>query len=157
MVLIQGDFTDQPEHLPELVKRFEGVADIVVVEQNDVASTPVAVKRLRRIAQWVLKPFVSVPGIRDPFSGYRLYRISVLRDLLKETGESPIVRGDGWAANVDLLRRASTHARRVETLSLEPRYDVRARASRVRPLAHAMQLFRYARATRTQPSTGARS
>ena len=29
MVVLQGDFTDQPEHIPELVKRFEGGADLV--------------------------------------------------------------------------------------------------------------------------------
>ena len=29
VVLMQADFTDQPEHLPELVKRFEGGADVV--------------------------------------------------------------------------------------------------------------------------------
>jgi glycosyltransferase involved in cell wall biosynthesis len=34
MVLMQGDFTDQPEHLPELIKRFEGGADVVVAERQ---------------------------------------------------------------------------------------------------------------------------
>ena len=149
MVLMQGDFTDQPEHLPELVKRFEGGADIVVAERDDVTTAPVPVQRLRRIARWVLKPFLSLPGVNDPFCGYRLYRISVLRDLLKATGDAPIARGDGWAANVDLLRRASEHARRVETVLVAPRYDIRSRATRVRPLADAVELFRYARTTRS--------
>ena len=157
MVLLQGDFTDQPEHLPELVKRFEGGADIVVAQREPVAGMPVAVKRLQRLARWAIKPFVSVPGVSDPFSGYRLYRISVLRDLLKTTGDAPVVRGDGWAANVDLLRRASEHARRVEALTLAPRYDVRARPSRVRPVADALQLFRYARMTRSRPTAAVRS
>ena len=29
LIVMQADFTDQPEHIPELVKRFEGGADIV--------------------------------------------------------------------------------------------------------------------------------
>jgi glycosyltransferase involved in cell wall biosynthesis len=33
MVMMQGDFTDQPELLPELIKRFEGGADIVIGER----------------------------------------------------------------------------------------------------------------------------
>ena len=33
VVMMQADFTDQPEHLPELVKRFEGGADVVAVER----------------------------------------------------------------------------------------------------------------------------
>jgi glycosyltransferase involved in cell wall biosynthesis len=150
MVLMQGDFTDQPEHLPELIKRFEGGADIVVAERESVAATPTPVRRLRRVAPWLLKPFVSVPGVSDPFSGFQLYRISVIREMLKVIGDEPVVRGEGWAVNVDLLRRAAPHARRVETVSLAPRYDLRPRASRIRPLADALRLYRYARTTRSR-------
>ncbi|MFL5580212.1 MAG: glycosyltransferase family 2 protein [Gemmatimonadaceae bacterium] len=148
MVLMQGDFTDQPEHLPELVKRFEGGADVVVAERPVAATTPQPVRRLRRVAPWVLRPFVSVPGVRDPFSAYRLLRVSVVRDLVRERGEAPLVGSDGWAANVELLVRSAPFARRVETVALEPRYDVRARESRVRPWADAMTLFRYGRGAR---------
>lgn len=150
MVLMQGDFTDQPEHLPELIKRFEGGADIVVAEREPVAATPAPVRRLRRVAPWLLKPFFSVPGVSDPFSGFQLYRITVIREMLKVAGDEPIVRGEGWAVNVDLLRRATPHARRVETVSLAPRYDLRPRPSRIRPLADAIQLYLYARSTRSR-------
>lgn len=148
MVLMQADFTDQPEHLPELVKRFEGGADVVVAEQALAAAVPVAVRRLRRLAPWVLKPFVSIPGVTDPFGSFRLYRISVVRDLLKELGDTPVVERAGWAANVELLRKTARIARRVETVSLEPRYDIRPRESRVKPFADAMSLFQYGRAAR---------
>lgn len=148
MVLMQGDFTDQPEHLPELVKRFEGGADVIVAEREPVATTPAPVRRLRRVASWVLRPFVNVPGVSDPFSGFQLYRISVIREMLKVAGDAPIVGGAGWAVNVDLLRRATPHARRVETVSLAPRYDLRPRASRIRPLTDAMRLYRHAREMR---------
>ena len=40
LIIMQGDFTDQPEHVPELVKRFEGGADIVVVEQPPDGARP---------------------------------------------------------------------------------------------------------------------
>ena len=148
MVLMQGDFTDQPEHLPELVKRFEGGADVVVAEQSLATAAPLAVRRLRRLAPWMLRPFVSIPGVADPFGSYRLYRISVVRDLLKELGDTPVVERQGWAANVELLLKTSRIARRVETVSLEPRYDLRPRESRVRPFADAMSLFQYGRAAR---------
>jgi glycosyltransferase involved in cell wall biosynthesis len=159
MLLLQGDFTDQPEHIPELVKRFEGGADIVVGERTTVATAPVAVRRLRRVAPWLLRPFVSVPGVADPFASFRLVRISVIRDLVKQSSDSPVVSGEGWAANVDLLSRAIPFARRVETVSLEQRFDIRPRQSRVRPFADAMNLYRFAWATRGRriapPSTAA--
>src|SRR4029079_4992644 len=96
MTTAQADFTDQPEHLPELIKRFEGGADLVVAERTVNATTPVPVRPLRRSAQWPVKPAGSVPGVADPFGALRLYRISLIRDLLKESGDSPIVSSDGW-------------------------------------------------------------
>ena len=150
MVLLQGDFTDQPEHIPELAKRFEGGADVVVAEGELVDRTPQAVRRLRRVAPWVLRPFVSVPGVRDPFGSYRLVRISVVRDLLKEGGDRPVVESDGWAANVEFLLALQPHARRIETVVLAPRYDVRPRETRIRPLKDAMMLFRFGQALRAR-------
>jgi hypothetical protein len=49
---------------------------------------------------------------------------------------------------MELLLRASRLARRVETVDLAPRYDVRLRPSRVRPLADAMSLYRFSRTAR---------
>jgi glycosyltransferase involved in cell wall biosynthesis len=150
-IVMQADFTDQPEHLPELIKRHEGGADLVVVEQRALpAGAPVPVRRLRRLAKWLLRPFVRVPGISDALGSYRLIRISVVRDLLKETGDARVLKADGWAANVELLAKASRFARRIEVVTLEPRYDLRPRATRVRPIAGAMNLYRFGRAARTR-------
>jgi hypothetical protein len=74
--------------------------------------------------------------------------VSVIRDLLKERGDAPLLGGDGWSANLDLLLGVAPLARRVETVELAPRYDVRERESRVRPWSDAMTLFRFARGAR---------
>jgi glycosyltransferase involved in cell wall biosynthesis len=149
IVLLQADFTDQPENLPELVKRFDGGADIVIAERPaDVPAVPQPVRTLRRMAPWVVRPFVSVAGVRDPFGSLRLLRISVIRDLIKERGTEPLVLGEGWSANVDLLLRAAVYARRIETVEVTPRYDVRARESRIHAWSDAMGLFRFARGAR---------
>jgi len=147
MITLQADFTDQPEHLPELIKRFEGGADLVVGERNLGAATPPPVRRLRWIGSLAMRASGSVPGVADPFGSMRLYRISLIRDLIKDAGDGPIVQGHGWAANFDLLRRTAPLARRLETVALEPRYDVRARESRVRPWADGLALFRSGRAS----------
>ena len=150
LITMQGDFTDQPEHIPELVKRFEGGADVVVGESTGAtaAAAPIAVRRLRRVAPWLIRPFVSVPGVADPFGSFRLFRISVIRDLMKASGDGAVVKGSGWAANVELLLGAAPLARRVETVMLDPRWDIRSRESRVRPFADAMNLYRFGWATR---------
>ncbi len=149
IVVLQADFTDQPEHLPELIRRFDGGADVVVAERPaDALSVPQPVRALRRLAPWVVRPFVSVAGVRDPFATLRLYRVSVIRDLIKERGDAPLLEGEGWSANVDLLLRTAPHARRVETVELAPRYDVRSRDTRVRAWPDAMSLLRFARGAR---------
>ncbi len=158
MIIMQGDFTDQPEHIPELVKRFEGGADAVVAEQGRPAkATPAAVRRLRRVAPWLVRPFVRVPGVRDPFGTFRLYRIGIIRDLIKAAGSEPIVHWNGWAANVEMLLEAAPRCRRIETVSLDARYDLRPRASRVRPWSGAMDLYRFGRASRAGRVTTASS
>jgi glycosyltransferase involved in cell wall biosynthesis len=156
MIVMQGDFTDQPEHIPELVKRFEGGADMVVAEQATPArNAPSAVRRLRRVAPWLVRPFVQIPGIHDPFGTLRLYRIAVVRDLIKAAGDEPIVQWNGWAANVELLARAARFCRRIETVPLDARYDLRPRASRVRPVSGAMDLYRFGWASRANRVTTA--
>jgi glycosyltransferase involved in cell wall biosynthesis len=149
LITMQGDFTDQPEHLPELVKRFEGGADVVVAERAaPPANAPQPVRLLRRLAPWAVRPFVRVDGVNDPFGTFRLYRVSLVRDLIKQSGDAPLVGHSGWAANLELLLKASQVARRVETVTIEPRYDVRPRESRIRPWSDAMNLFRFSRTAR---------
>ena len=148
MIVMQADFTDQPEHVTELVKRFEGGADIVVGERSLAAMHPPPARLLRRFAPWVTRPFVRIPGVTDPFGSFRLYRISVVRDLLKEVGTARLVSADGCAANVEMLAAAARFARRMETVAVDPRYDLRARASRIRPMADLMTLYRFGWATR---------
>ncbi len=155
LIIMQGDFTDQPEHIPELIKRFEGGADLVVAEPPATAARPTPVRRLRWVAPWLLRAFVRIPGIADPFSSFRLFRISVLRDAFKAAGgaDARLVTRDGWAANAELLLRTIPAARRVETVQLAPRYDLRQRPSRVRPMADALTLYRFGRGARAlQPS-----
>jgi glycosyltransferase involved in cell wall biosynthesis len=157
VVIMQADFTDQPEHLPELVKRFEGGADVVAVERTMGASAPEPVRKLARLVRWLprlwpIRSFVTVPGVQDPFGGYRLLRISIVRDLLKDQGDRHFADAPVWAANMELLRSAVRLARRTEALALEPRWDVRPRESRVKPWPDVIELARRAWAARSRPA-----
>ncbi len=158
MVLLQGDFTESPEHLPELVKRFEGGADLVAVHRTMSDATPQDERRLRRWGRWAVTPFLRLPPVADPFTGFRLVRISVLRDLLKALGVRPVCAGDGWAANIDFALNVTPFARRIENVEFAPRYDVRQRASRRRGWPDVVALFHWARSARrtVRPVPGAK-
>ncbi len=153
VITMQGDFTDAPERIPEFVKRFEGGADIVVGEiapEGPATPLPQAIRRMRRLAPLALRPFVRTDGVRDPFGAFRLYRVSVIRDALKAAGTAPLVSATGWAANVDLLLSLLPHSRRTESVVLEPRYDLRPRASRIRLLSDVWALLRFSRSARSR-------
>lgn len=153
MIVMQADFTDQPEQIPELVKRFEGGADIVTTSQTTVGA-PVQVRRLRRLGGWIRKLVMPRNAPADAFTTFRCYRIAVLKDLIKNVGDSPFITSDGWAANAELLFRTAPLARRIETLAQEPRYDLRVRGSRLQPLAGAIDIYKVGRNARRLLATG---
>lgn len=146
MVVMQADFTDQPEILPEMHKRFEGGADIVLTKR-DQTSMPIPVRRLARVAPWLVRPNAG-DDVHDPFASYRMYRIALLRDYAKAAAGQPFVTTDGWAANLELLVKLKPFARRVDSVDVSPRYDVRARETRVRPWSDAVSLYKARRAAR---------
>jgi len=145
MITLQGDFTDQPEQLPELVKRFEGGADLVVAERTLPESTPKPVRNLRRFSAWTSRLHPQVAGVADPYGSLRLYRISLIRDLLQACGTRPVVEGPTSAANLAMLRNTAPLARRMETVKVDPRYDLRIRDTRVRAWSDALALLRASR------------
>ncbi len=143
MLLLQGDFTDPPGIVPEFARRFEGGADLVVGERTAVVDAPVPVRRLFTAAGWALKPFVRVDGLRDLTGSMRLVRISALRDLLRAVGDRPVCAGDSWTANADLLLQLVPHARRIETVPVEPTYGVRTRETRRVTVRDALAALRW--------------
>jgi glycosyltransferase involved in cell wall biosynthesis len=157
LITMQADFTDRPEDLPELIKRFEGGADIVVAERTVTPAWPRPARLLQRFAPYITRAYLTaLVNVKDPFGTLRAYRISVLRDLIKKRDSVPLLGMTGWSANADLLVQASAHARRIETVACNPRYELRPRETRVRAWSGAIELFRSARAisgaTRRHPA-----
>jgi glycosyltransferase involved in cell wall biosynthesis len=148
VVLMQGDFTDQPEHLPELARRFEGGADVVIAERRVTDAMPATERRLRKFARFARRNVLAALETEDPFGTFRLIRLSIVRDLLKARGEAPLVTGAGWGANVELAALLRSGARRVESVALDPRYDLRPRASRRELFRDAWNLLRAGRGVR---------
>jgi len=124
------------------------------VERVMSASAPEPVRKLATLSRWLprlwpIRGFVTVPGVKDPFGGYRLLHISIIRDLLKERGDRPFEDTPVWATNVELLRTAVRLARRSEAVPLEARWDLRPRESRVKPWPDVIDLAKRAWAARS--------
>jgi len=129
-ILMHADFTHNPQTLPDLVRRVDSGADVVVAEGRIDGEPSKAQRLLRRYAPLLLRGVVSVPGVKDVVSGYAIFRLVVLRNALRSQPGSLLV-SDDWAANAELLWRTSRYARRVEALPSTERHDLRGRDSRV--------------------------
>ena len=152
LVTLQADFTEAPEDAPAMIRRIEGGADVVeaaVISEGD--NVPRSLKLARRGIPWILRGAALPEGVRDPVSGFRAYRVSVLKRALADRNGSPLVKSDGWAANVELLMAVSPHSRRTEGLEVRRRHNLRQRASRFRPWSAVMDVWNVARQIRRQP------
>jgi len=143
-VVMQGDFTESPDDIVGLVKILEGGADIVAGDASQEGRTQAWGIRF---ARWAVRTFlrrvVHAAPVSDPLSGLRAYRVIVLKKALRDRPEdNPLIRSDGWAANVELLARLAPHARRIAEAPLRLRYDLQTRPSRFRPLHTVLSLAR---------------
>ena len=142
-VLLQADFTESPDYMVPLIKAMEGGADVVagVVDVNG-RPAPRAVRVARRMAPWVLGRAFGGAPVSDPLSGFRAYRLIVLKKALAEFTGRPFLTTDGWASNVELLGLVAPHARRIVEASLTLRYDVGGRPSRLSAIRTLRGLLR---------------
>lgn len=133
VVTIQGDFTEHPSYLVPLVKTLEGGADVVTGSLSEgLEGMPWPVRFARWAAPRLMGRSLEACPVSDPFCGFRVYRVIVLKKALRDLGDAPLTTRAGWAANVELLELAVHHARRIEEVPLGLRYDIRTRRSRFR-------------------------
>lgn len=143
VVTLQGDFTEHPEDIIALIKTLEGGADVVAGTVQEGDQRPPGRMRLARwLAPLVLGRAFGGAPVSDPLCGFRAYRLIVLKKTLQALGDRPLVSRDGWAANLEILRNVTPHARRIEETPLELRYDIRTRPSRFRPFRTLRDLAR---------------
>jgi glycosyltransferase involved in cell wall biosynthesis len=140
-VLMHADFTHGPHFIPDLVRRIESGADIVIAQAQLEGERSRTRRLVRRLAPMLLRGVVSIPGVSDLVSGFAIFRLVTLRNAFRD-GAAPMLRTEGWAVNAELYERAARHARRVETVETIERRDLRQRNSRVSPWEPALTLWR---------------
>ncbi|HYT82379.1 MAG TPA: DUF3108 domain-containing protein [Gemmatimonadales bacterium] len=139
-ITLHADFVHAPEAMEEMVKLLESGADLVVGELAGARGAPSWPERWAR--HWAPRLLQVGGGVRDSVSGFTALRLIVLRQATRgspppspasSSPGAPLLTTDGWSANAELLARLAPHARRIATVSTAARYDLRQRASRVKP------------------------
>ncbi|MGI9188868.1 MAG: glycosyltransferase family 2 protein [Longimicrobiaceae bacterium] len=154
VVILQADFTEDPEGIPALVKIIEGGADVVVGVPRVRGEVPPGWRWTRRGLGW-LAPRRLGAGVGERFSGFRAYRVSALRGALAERERAPLVSRPGWAGNVELLQAVLPHARQVAEAEVPVRYDRRQRPTRFRAWDTARELYALSRSRARSPGPAA--
>jgi hypothetical protein len=149
LLVMQSDFTDDPASVPELIRRFQGGADLVAGVRSDLSMAPRSTRALRLGARWLARPPGVPDGLSDPWNGFRLYRLAVLRRALGELAEGErLMTEDGWAANLQLLLRVAPHLRQWDEVDVPFDLGRRYRESRFDAWGEMRSLYRAARHAR---------
>jgi ribonuclease E len=69
-------------------------------------------------------------GLTDPLSGYRAYRVLVVKRALEGRNGNRLLTWEGWPACAELLKLVQPHSRRTEVISTTHRRDRQQRDSR---------------------------
>src|SRR5919107_3327835 len=139
-VLMHADFAHGPHFIPDLVRHIESGANMVIAQSKLEGESSRSRRLVRRLAPMLLRGVVTVPGVTDLVSGFAIFRLVTLRNAFRSVPE-PLLRTNGWAANAELYSRTSRHARRVETISVIERGDLRQRESRVKYWEEALSVW----------------
>lgn len=156
IVVLQGDFTEEPEEIPTLIKRIEGGADVV----SGVSSIPQ--KAAPRFLRWaklglvaLFRRFERSGYVSDPLSGFRAYRVACVKKALQQRGNRErLLSREGPAANAELMHAVAPLARRMEEVPVTLRYDRRTRGTRFRSLSTLVNLARLIRERRATNTNG---
>ncbi len=152
LLTLPADFSVSPAVVPALLKRIESGADVVVGET--VTSDASFSRRLvRRLAPWLLRPGLSVPGIRDLTSGVCAIRLVTAKRCLRDRPDG-MLETDGACANAELVARVAADARQIVAVTLPAEAPGRARDVE-HPLRLAVRLFRAGRRLRIPPASAA--
>jgi len=116
LVTLPADFSVSPAIIPELMKRTESGADVVVGETSQSA-LPAIHRFVRRSAPWLLKPGIRLSGLRDIMSGVYAFRLVTLKACIKASDNS-LLDTNGGCANAELLARAAAMARQIAVVPL---------------------------------------
>jgi len=138
-ITLHADFVHAPETMEEMVKRLESGADLVVAEQYRVRGASPWPERWAR--QWAPRLLRVGGGVKDSISGFTALRLIVLRQATRG-GDARLLTAEGWAANAELLARLGAHARRIEVVSSDARYDLKQRPSRSSPWQQLLAAWR---------------
>ncbi len=141
-VVMDADDTHDPEIIPRMALAIDAGEDIVIMSRfvngGDDSSAPPFRRLLSRGAGFLLRTFGPYEDVHDFSSGYRAYRVSILRQALLGYSDQ-LIQEAGFACMVELLLKLSVFSPRVREVPLYLRYDRKCGPSKLRIFRTVLQ------------------
>ena len=146
-VVLQADFSDTPDDIPELVKRIESGADLALADYRRRPGLPRGEVLARRLVALLARGRLPAAAL-EHVGTLKAMRLVTLARVVSARGGKPLLERDGWAADVELLRAVAEQARRVDVVPVTSTVQPRRRVRRARPLRSVWEVWRVLRSAR---------
>jgi dolichol-phosphate mannosyltransferase len=134
-IVIEADFTNSPDAVPDMVREIEAGADVVIGSRTHhdsrVDDLPRPKRLGARIVAAVLRAVMPLPQVSDYSSTFQGFRIGTLKRAL-DTHQEGLITSRNCAASVELLLRLGRLHPTFAEVPVRCRYDIRPRPSRYR-------------------------
>jgi dolichol-phosphate mannosyltransferase len=144
---MDADDTHDVESLDSMIDLVNAGADIAVasrfVSGGDDSTAPLFRRILSRGAALVFKTILPVKDVEDFTSGYRAYRVELLRRAVRHWGER-LIEEQGFACMVELLLKLRHLNPVVYETPLVLRYDRKQGKSKLKLVKTMIQYFKLA-------------
>ena len=154
MIIMDADDTHDVNLLKPMVEKIEDGSDIVIasrfVDGGDDSTAPAFRRLLSRGAGFVFKTVLPLNDIRDFTSGYRAYRVNMLRRISQHWGER-IVEEKGFACMVELLLKLRHWEPVISEVPMNLRYDRKLSESKLKLFRTIFQYVKLALRDRLSP------
>ena len=156
MVLMDADDTHDPELVKDLVAAIEAGADIAIASRfvpgGDDSTAPFFRRLLSRGAAYCFRAALPVDRtVRDFTSGFRAYRVSLLRRASEHWGER-LIEERGFACMVELLMKLRYCKPVVTEVPMYLEYDRKQGASKIKIIRTIFQYLKLAIRDRVSPA-----
>lgn len=134
LVSLDADDTHPTELIPEMVRRVQSGADVVIASRYEPGATVVGVPGYRRVlsdgSRLLFRAAFPIEGVRDYTCGFRAYAIEPLRRARTVYGDQ-LCTQRGFEATVDLLLRLRQVGICAEEVPMQLDYSARVGSSKM--------------------------
>ncbi len=135
LVTMDADNSHDPSLALRLVEKLDKGYDISIASRYFPGGGQVGVKLARRIMSrginWLFKMFYPIKGAKDYTSGFRAYRVSIVRQGFEIFGDR-FIQEEGFASVAEILVKLAKRGARVSESPLILRYDLKRGKSKIR-------------------------